>query len=156
MQPHPLPLQRMPTLPHNLRDTLIKWICKTHMSHHSTLEKCKRPHAFRAVDNLIRHHEVPRLDLFLQGANGAEGYDAAHPEGAERGDVGAVGHFMRGERVVDAVAGEEGDRHRVVMEDGDGGGGLAPGSGHREGGNGGEAFELLQAGAADDSYVDRS
>jgi hypothetical protein len=109
----------MPTLLHNLRNILIKRICKPHMSHDSALKKRKRPHALRPVDNLVRHHEVARLDLFLQGADGAEGDDAAYAEGAEGGDVGTVWHFVRCKRVVNSMAGEEGDGDGVVFEDGD-------------------------------------
>jgi hypothetical protein len=126
------------------------------MSHDAALEKRKRSHPLGAVDDLIRHHKVAWLDLLLQGADGAEGDDAAHAEGAEGGDVGAVRHFMRRERVVRAVAGEEGDGDRIVREDGDGRGGGSPGGGWSEGGDGGEAFEVLKAGAADDGYVDGS
>ena len=156
MQPHPLPLKRMPTSPHNLGNSFIKRIRKPHVSHDPALKKCKRPHALRPVDNLVRHHKVARLDLFLQGAHGAEGDDAAHAEGPEGSDVRPAGYFVRGERVVDAVPGEEGDGDGVVCEDGDGGGGGAPGGSDCEGGDGREAFKVLEAGAADDGYVDRS
>lgn len=124
------------------------------MSHHAALKKRKRPDPLGAVDNLIRHHEVARLDLFLQGPDGAERDDAAHPEGAEGGDVRAVGHFVRRERVVRAVAREEGYRDGFVFEDGDGRRGGAPGGGDSQGGDGGEAFEVLEAGAPDYGYVD--
>jgi hypothetical protein len=156
MQPHALPLKRMPAPPHHTRHPLIKRIRKPYMSHDAALEKRKRSHPLGAVDDLIWYHKVARLDLLLQGADGAEGDDAAHAERAEGGDVGAVRHFVRRERVVRAVAGEEGDGDRIVGEDGDGRGGSAPGGGGREGGDRGEAFEVLEAGAADDGYVDGS
>ena len=53
--------------------------------------------------------------------------------------------------MVQAVAGEEGYVRAVVLEDGDGGGGLAPGGGGGEEGDGVEAFELAETGAADDA-----
>lgn len=154
MQPHPLPLKRMATPPYNRCDTRIKRIRKAHMADDAALEKSKGPHALGPVDDLVRHDEVAWADLFLQRADGAEGDDAAHAQRAQRRDVGAAGHFVRRERVVRAVAREEGDGDRVVGQDGDGGRGRAPGGGDGEGGDGGEAFEALEAGAADDGYVD--
>lgn len=56
--------------------------------------------------------------------------------------------------MVEAVAREEGDGGVVVLEDGDGGGGGTPGCLYVELGDGDEAFEGLEAGAAYDGYVD--
>lgn len=124
------------------------------MSDDSTLEERERPHALGAINDLVRDDEISRLDLLLQTADGGEGNDAAHAEGAQSGDVGAVGHLVRCEAVVGAVAREEGDGGRFVAEDRDGGGGHSPWRGDVEGGDGGVAFELLEAGAADHGDVD--
>jgi len=92
----------------------------------------------------------------LQRAYGAEGDDGADTEAAESGDVGAGGHLVRSNLVVKTMAGDEGDGNRLavcrgcgVVEDGDGGGGSAPGSGDVEGGDGSETREGLEAGATD-------
>lgn len=73
MQHHPVTLQRMPTGTHDLGDTLIERIAKGNMGDDAALEEGKGPHALRAIDDLVRHDEIPRLDLLLQGAHGREG-----------------------------------------------------------------------------------
>ena len=128
MQPHPLPLQALPTPPHDPTQPLIKRHRKRHMRHHAALKERKRPNPLRPVDNLVRHHEIPWFHFLRQRADSAEGDDGADAEGAEGGDVGAGGDFVGCEGVVEAVAGEEGDGVGVgrvggggVGEDGDGG-----------------------------------
>lgn len=143
----------MPASPHNLRDLLIERVRKPDVSHNPALEESERTNTLGAIDDLVWDHEVAGLDLLLQRADGGEGNDAADAEGAESGDVGAVGDFMGGKGVVGAVAGEEGDGGVLVGEDRDGGGRCAPGSGDVQGGDGGVTFELLEAGSADDGDV---
>lgn len=95
------------------------------MAHHAALEESERPDALGAVDDLIRHHEIPGLDRLLQAAYGRESDDGADADRAERGDVCAGGDLVRCEFVVQAMAGEERDgdglsrRRRGVVEDGD-------------------------------------
>lgn len=79
------------------------------MRDNPALEKGKRPHPLRPINHLARHHKVLRPNLLLQTADGAEGDDHAHADGAESGDVGAVGDLVGCEGVVRAVAGQEGD-----------------------------------------------
>jgi hypothetical protein len=144
----------MSTPPHNPRDFLIKRIRKPHMSHNPTLKERKRPNTLRAINNLIRHDEISRLDLFSERSDCAEGDDAPYANGAESGNVGAVGDFVGCERVVGSVTGEEGDRDGVVLEDGDRRGGRAPRGVYVERGDRRVAFEFLEAGAAYDGNVD--
>lgn len=59
------------------------------------------------------------------------------------------------ELVVETVAREERDVGVLVGEDGDRGRGLAPGRDWGDCGDGGEALEVAEAGAADDGDVDR-
>jgi hypothetical protein len=160
MQPHPLPLERMPALANQLRQPLVERIPKRDVSDEASLEEGKGADALCAVDDLVGNDEVPRFDLLPQGAHGGKGNDGADAEAAQRGDVGAGGHFVGGELVVEAVAGEEGDGEALsgrggrVQEDGDGRGGEAPGRGGVEGGDVLEVREVLEAGAADDGDVD--
>lgn len=154
MHPDTLALKRMSASPHDLGDLLIEGVRKPDVSDNPALEESERAHTLCAIDNLVRDHEVARLDLLLQRTDSGEGNDAADAEGAEGRDVGAVGDFVGGEGVVGAMAGEEGDGSILVREDRDGGGWGAPGSGDIQGGDGGVAFELLEAGSADDGDVD--
>jgi hypothetical protein len=80
MQCNPLSLQRMPTLPHDLRNLFIEWICKADMADHASLKERKRSDSLRSIDYLIWDYEVARLDLFLQRAYGTEGNDAAYAD----------------------------------------------------------------------------
>lgn len=155
-----LAFQTVAALPHNLCNALVKGVAETDVADHAALEEGEGADPLGAVDDLIGHHEVARADLLLQAADGAEGDDGAHADTAEGGNVGAVGHLVRRELVVQAMARQEGDgdglaggRGRVV-EDGDGRGGLAPRRADVEGRGESEVGQRLQAGAADDSNVD--
>ena len=77
MQPNPLPLKAMSTLPHNLRQPGIKRIRKPNMTNHTALEERKRPNPLCAIDDLVRDHEIPGLDRLLQTAYGGKGDDGA-------------------------------------------------------------------------------
>lgn len=138
----------------DLRKPLIKRIREANVAHDAALEKGERAHALGTVNDLVRDDKVHGLDLLAQGADGREGDDAADADGAQGGDVGAGGHLVGRELVVQAVAGEEGNGDAVVLEDADRGGGLAPGGRGRQLGDGRVAFELSEAGAADDGDVD--
>lgn len=144
----------MPTPPHDRREPFVKRIGKPHVPDDASLEESPRPHALGAIDDLIRDDEIARSDLLLQAADGGEGDDGADAERAEGGDVGARGDFVRGELVVEAVAGEEGDggwvpgRGGGVVQDRDRGGGSAPRGCGVEGRDRGEVCEFFQACAA--------
>lgn len=144
----------MSALAHHLGDCLIERIGKPDVAHDAAVEKGEWADALGAVDDLVWDDEVARLDVLLQRADGGEGDDAAHAEGAERRDVGAVRDLMGRERVVCAVAREEGNHGVAVGEDGDRGGGGAPRCRNVQGGDWGVALELLEASAADDGDVD--
>lgn len=156
VQAHAVALEAVATLAHNLGDTLVEGVRETDVADHTALEEGERTDALGAVDDLVGDDKVAGLDLFLQRAYGAEGNDGADTEAAESSDVGAGGHLVRSDLVVETMAGDEGDgdglavgRGRGVVEDGDGRGGSAPGSGELEGGDGCEAREGLEAGATD-------
>lgn len=104
MQNNPVTLQAMPTLTHHLRDALVKGVGKGDVGDHAALEVRPRPHALGPVDDLVRHDKVARLDRLLETADGREGDDAAHADGAQGGDVRAGWDLVRGELVVRAVA----------------------------------------------------
>lgn len=124
------------------------------MPDEASFEESPRPDALGAIDDLVRHDEIARSDLLLQAADGGEGDDGADAERAEGGDVGARGDFVRGELVVEAVAGEEGDGGWVpgcgggVVQDRDWGGGSAPRGRGVEGCDWREVCEFFQACAA--------
>lgn len=126
------------------------------MPYHSAFEEREGADPLGAVDDLVRDDKVPRFDGFLETADCGEGDDGADAEAAEGGDVGAGGDLVGGEFVVEAMAADEGDGDRLVglrggvVEDGDGRGGFAPGCGWFEGGDVGEAWEVLQAGSSYD------
>ncbi len=160
VQHHALPFQRVAASPHDGRDALVEGVGEGHVADDTVLEEGERPDPLGAIDHRVRHHEVARLDFFAERADGREGDDGPHADGAERRDVGACGHFVRGVLVVDAVAGEEGDGDGLagagggVLEDGDWRGGSAPRGAWVEGGDFVEVGEVGEAGAADycDSY----
>ncbi len=160
MQHHPIALKTMPALPHHIADALIERIRKGHMHHEPVLKERMRPDPLCSVDDLIRHHEVARLDFFGETAGGAERDDTSHAEFAQGGDVGARGDFRRVEFVVRAVAGNERDgdlfarRGRRVFEDGDRAGRRSPGRVDRQNGRLVEVREVVEAGAADHGDVD--
>ena len=56
--------------------------------------------ARRAVDQLVHHHEVARMDVGLQRARGARRDDRSHPELAHRPHVGPVVDAVRRQLVV--------------------------------------------------------
>lgn len=72
----------------------------------------------------------------------------------QRSNVGTVGNLVGSEFVVYAVASQEGNVDALMRADVDGRGGLSPGSCWVQNRNGFEAFELAEAGAADDGDVD--
>lgn len=150
----------MSASPNDLGQTLIKRVAKPNVSDHASLEKCEGSHALGAVDDLVRHNEVAGPYLFLQRSDGREGNDSPYANVSQRGDVGAVLHLMRGVFVVEAVAGEEGywDRlaggGRRVLQDADGGRGLAPWRVDIECRSEGEARQRGNARAAYDGDVD--
>ena len=109
MQPDPLATQTMPTLPHDLSQLPIEWIRKHDVANQPGLKVRERPNALRAVNHLVRYHKVAWLDLLLQTADCGKGNNGTDTDGAEGGNVGTGGDFMRCVLVVQAVAGEEGD-----------------------------------------------
>lgn len=151
-----LSLHRTGTLLYDSSHLGVKGIRKAHVSHQALLEEGEGADALSAIDNLVRHNEVHRLDVLLQGPDGAEGNDGAHADVSQGGDVGAGGHLVGGELVVGAMAGQEGDGHAVVLEDADGGRGVAPGRQGVDGCDGRVALDLGEAGAAYNGDVDRA
>lgn len=156
VQTHAVTLEAVAALAHDLGNTLVEGIGEADVADHAALEEGERADALGAVNDLVGDDEVAGLDLFLEGAYGAEGDDGADTEATESGDVGAGGNLVRSDLVVETMAGDEGNGDglavaggRGVVEDGDGRGGLAPGSVDVEGGNGGEAGKRLEAGTTD-------
>lgn len=151
-----LALHRAPAALHHGRQLRIKRIREPDVPHQALLEEGEGPHALGPVDDLVGQDKIHGLDVLLQGADGAEGDDAAHADVAEGCDVGARGDLVRRQLVVGAVPREEGDGHAVVLEDLEGRGGVAPGGEgvHRR--DGGVAVDLGEAGAAYHGDVDRA
>lgn len=142
------------TLLDDLREARVEGVRETDVADYAALVEGEGPDALGAVDDLVGNDKVHGLDLLAQGADGREGDDGAHADGAKGGDVGARGNLVGGKLVVETVAGEEGDGVAVVLEDHEGGGGRAPRGDGVEGGDGDVAVELGEAGAADDGNVD--
>lgn len=113
MQAHILALETVSEFPNYLAQIVVKGIREPNMADHALLEESEWPDALGAVNDLVRHDKVPRLDRLLQTAYSGEGNDSADTDGAESRDVGAGGNLMRCEFVVQAMAGEESDRDRL-------------------------------------------
>lgn len=89
MQSHAVALETVPTLAHDLCQRRVKGICEHDVSDHAAFEEGEGADAFCAVDDLVRHDKVARLDVLAQTADGGEGNNCAHAERAEGGNVGA-------------------------------------------------------------------
>jgi hypothetical protein len=74
--------------------------------HRAVVERV--PAAARAVDELVADHERPRRQGRIEAARRARADDPVHAELAHRPQVGPVGHRVRRQLVVAAVAGQEG------------------------------------------------
>ena len=81
------------------------------------VEVRRRP-AAGAVDQLIGHHHRTGTQVRREAADRARPEDAPHAQRPQRPHVGAVGHGVRRELVLDAVAGQE--RHLVIADGADG------------------------------------
>lgn len=132
----------------------IKGVGKSNVADNAALEKGKGADTLGAVNGLVGDDKVHGLNLLLEGADGGEGDDAADTDTAESGNVGTVGHLVRGKLVVDAVAGEESHVDVAVGEDLDGRRGLAPWSVGVDGSDGRVALELAEASTANDGDLD--
>lgn len=156
VQPHAVALQRVSTAAHNVGDLRVEGVREAHVSHHAALEEGEGADALGAVNDLVGHHKVAGLDVFLQTSHGGEGNDGAHAEVAQGGYVGAGGDLVRCEFVVQAMAREKGDGDGVagggrrVVQDRNGRRRRAPGRGGLEGRYVSEARQRLQTSAADD------
>jgi hypothetical protein len=130
------------------------------MCHRTALKEGEWANSLCPVDDLVRHDKVSRLDLLLQTAHGGEGDDGAHADGSQRGNVRPRRNFMGSDVVVGAVTAQKGDGdifaagRALVVEDGDGRGGFAPGGGDVERSDLGKTREFLQTGTADDCDPD--
>lgn len=138
----------------HLGQTGVEGISKSYVPNDTSLEEGERPDALGPIDDLIGDHEVHGLDVLLQRTDGREGNDAANADMAQGGNIGAVGDLMGRILVVQAVSRKEGNVGAVMGEDVDGRRGRAPGRVGGEHGNGLEAIELTEAGAANDGNVD--
>lgn len=135
----------------NLSQLVVERVRKSHMADNTTLEEGERPNTLCAIDDLVRDDKVHGLDLLLERADGREGDDASDTEMAESSNVGAVGNLVRRKLVVHTVTGKESHVHAIVGEDGDGRGRSAPRRDGVDDGDGLVAFELGQAGAANNA-----
>ena len=149
-------LQTVSALPHDLGDTLIEGVSEGDVGDHAALKVGPWPEALGAVDDLVGDDKVARLDFLLETTNSRESNDAPHTNGAQGSDVRAGRDLMRSELVVQAVAAQEGNGDglvivlAVVVQNGDGRRGLAPGRRHGQGGDLGESWKLAQSSAAND------
>lgn len=149
-----LSLQRVSALANNLGDLLIEWVGEANVPDNATLEEGERSDALGSVDNLVWDDEVAWLDLLLEGADCGEGDDTTDTNRAESGNVGAVWNFMWCNGMICSVAGKKSNDGVLVLEDGDWGGWNTPWSVDVQAGNWGEAIELLESGATNNSNVD--
>lgn len=149
MEHNAVTLQTVSTSPDYLSDLLIKRICKADVCHCAALEKGKRTDTLGPIDYLVRHDKVSRFDVLLQTANGGEGDDRAHADGAQGGDVGPRRDFVRRDLVVKTVTAQESNGdilatgRALMVEDGDRRRGLAPGGVDVKRGDLSEARQLL-------------
>lgn len=137
----------------DLCQLVVERIRKSNVADNTTLEESKRPDTLCAIDNLVRDDKVHGLDLLLERSDGREGDDASDTEMAESGDIGTVRNLVRRKLVVYAVTGKESHVHAIVGENRDGRGGSAPRGDGVDDSNGLVAFELGQAGAANDTNM---
>lgn len=137
----------------DLSQLLVEWIRKSNVADNTTLEEGKWSNTLCAIDDLVRNHKIHGLDLLLERADGREGNDASDTEMAESSNVGAVRNLMGRKLVVHAVTGKESHVYAIVGEDRDGRGGSAPRCDGVDDSNGLVAFELGQAGAANNTDV---
>lgn len=133
MQDNTITLKAVSALANHLGDTLIEGVTEGNVSDNTTLEEGPWTNALSAVNDLVRNDKIAGLDLLLETANSGESNNATDTNGAQSGDVGAGGNFMGSDLVVGAVAAQEGDGDdlaivlALVVQDGDGRGGVAPG-----------------------------
>lgn len=154
MQRRPFPRHGARTALDNSGQLGVKRVREADVADQAPFEKGKGPHALGAVNDLVGQDKVHGADLLAQRADGAEGQDAAHAQVPQGGDVGARGHLVRRELVVAPVAREEGDGHAVVLENLQGRRGVAPRRERVDRRDGVVAFNLGEAGAANDGDVD--
>jgi hypothetical protein len=153
-------LQAVSALAHDLGDALIEGVAEGNVCNRTTFEVSPWSHTLGTVNNLVGDNKVTGLDFLLQTADGGESNDAANTDGAQSGDVGTGRNLMRSNLMVGAVAAQESNRDNlvivlaVVVQDGDGRGGFAPGSGDGQGSNLSESRELTQTSATDDGNWD--
>lgn len=145
VQDNTVTLQAVTTLADNLGDTLIEGVTEGNVGDNTALEVGPRPDTLGTVNDLVGDDKVTRLDLLLKTADGGEGDDAADTDRAQSGDVGTGRDLVGCDLVVSAVAAQERDGNglvivlTLVVQDGDGGGGFAPGSRDGQGSNLAEA-----------------
>jgi hypothetical protein len=134
VQDNTVTLKAVSALANHLGDTLIEGVTEGNVSDNTTLEESPWTNTLSAVNDLVRNDKIAGLDLLLETANSGESNDATDTNGAQSGDVGAGGNLMGSDLVVGAVAAQEGDGDdlaivlALVVQDGDGRGGVAPGS----------------------------
>lgn len=151
-----LSLHRTGALLHYSGHLGVERIGKAHMSHQALLEESEGPDSLGAIDDLVRNDKVHWLDVLLQGPYGTEGDNGSHANVSQGGNVGARGHLVGGELVVGAMAGQEGDGDAVMLEDANGGGGVAPGREGVDRCDRSVALDLGEAGTANNGDVDRA
>lgn len=160
MQDDTITLEAVSALAHHLGDTLIEGVTEGDVSDNTALEESPRAHALGAVNDLVGDDKVAGLDFLLETTDSRESNNAADTDGAQGGDIGTSGNLMRSDLVVQTVAAQEGDGDNLVVvltlvvQNGDGRGRNAPGGCDIQRSHLGEAGQLAQTGAADDSDWD--
>lgn len=155
MEDDSIALQAVSAFADHLGNTLIEGIAEGNVCDNTPLEEGPRPEPLGAVNDLIRHDEIARLDLLLQTTDGGESNNASDADGAQSGNVRAGRDLVGSQLVVQAVSAQEGNGDglgivlAVVVQDGDRGRGLTPGRRDGERGNLSETWEFAQSGAAD-------
>ena len=104
-----------------------------------------------AVDELVGHHKVGGLVLFLQRADSGDRKNALHAEFLEGVDVGAEVQLRGQNAMAAAVARQERDLAALQFAQHEGVGGFAEGRFHALFMNVGESGHGIQPAAADDA-----
>lgn len=106
---HILALKAVTKLSHNSTKLLVKGVCKANMANHTLLKESERTNALGTINNLVRHHEVPGLDLLLQTSHRRERNNGSHTQRAQSSNVGTGGNLVRCNLMVQSMAREESD-----------------------------------------------
>lgn len=132
----------------------IKGISETNMTNNAALEEGERTDTLGAINDLVGHDKVHRLNILPQRANSGEGNYASYANMSQGSNVGSVGDLVRRKLVVNAMPCEEGNVDAVVSENVNRRRWRTPRCDWVKSGDGLEALELRKTRTANDGDVD--